>query len=305
MPKFSIIVPVYNVEKYLEKCLDSIKKQTFKDYEVIIVNDGTKDNSMDIAKKYPYKIVNQKNQGLSVARNTGVKNASGEYIIFLDSDDYIEKNLLKEINNSLKNKPDIVRFQIREVYEDGRTKDYKEKNFKNKNGVEAFKLITKYHFVENAWCYAIKRTYYQKEKYSFKPGTIHEDFGLIPLVIIKANTVNSISYIGYNYLQRTGSIMNNDNYEKTKKKVEDFYNHYKYLKETIEKTNLNATIFKSFIANSLILKITELNKKDYKIYKKKIKNEKIYDDILSDTLSRKIKKIFLKVSPEIYYKLKR
>ena len=113
-PKFSIIVPVYNTEKYLKRCLDSIKSQSFKDYEVIIVNDGSTDNSSDTISKYPYKVINQENQGLSMARNNGVKEASGEYLIFLDSDDYIEKNLLKEINNSLSNSPDLVRYQIKE-----------------------------------------------------------------------------------------------------------------------------------------------------------------------------------------------
>ncbi len=304
MPKFSIIVPVYNVEKYLKKCLDSIKKQTFKDYEVIIVNDGTKDNSMNIAKEYNFKIVNQKNSGLSVARNTGVKHATGEYLIFLDSDDYIEKDLLKEINKSLKNNPDLVRFQIKEVYEDKKeNKEYNEEPFNNKTGEEAFRLITKYHFVENAWCYAIKKEYYKKEKFSFKPGTIHEDFGLIPLVIIKSKKVNSISYIGYNYLQRQGSIMNNDNYQKTQKKVNDFYNHYQFLLTEINKTKIESTYFKSFISNSLILKITELNKQDYKLYKRKLKKKKVYNNVLSDTLSRKIKKLFLRISPKIYYKV--
>ena len=77
MPKYSIIIPVYNVEKYIKKCLDSVFSQTDKDFEVIVVNDGTKDNSMDIVKKYDVKIINQKNQGLSVARNRGVKEAVG------------------------------------------------------------------------------------------------------------------------------------------------------------------------------------------------------------------------------------
>lgn len=303
MPKFSIIVPIYNVEAYLEKCLVSIKNQTYKDYEVILVNDGTKDNSMKIAQKYPFKIINQKNQGLSMARNTGVKEATGEYIIFLDSDDYIEKDLLKEINNSLANNPDIVRYQIQETYEDKENIiKYEESPFTNKSGVEAFKLLTSYHFVENAWCYAIKRSYYQKEKFSFKKGTIHEDFGLIPLVIIKAKNVNSISYIGYNYLQRQGSIMSAKDYEKTKKKVNDFYNHYKYLIEEIDKTNLDSSYFKSFISNSLVLKITELNKEDYKKYLKLLKKENIFDNLLTDSLPRKIKKTILMLSPKLYYK---
>ncbi len=301
MPKFSIIIPVYNVEKYLDKCLSSVFNQTEKEFEVIVVNDGTKDNSMAIAKKYPVKIITQKNQGLSVARNTGVKKAQGDYLIFLDSDDYLEKDLLKKISSSLKNNPDLVRFQIQEVTDNGEKTTYPEDPFENKSGEEAFELITKYHFVENAWCYAIKRDYYEKEKFSFKPATIHEDFGLIPLVIIKATTVNSISYIGYNYLKRQGSIMNNNNYEKTLKKVKDTYNHYQYLIKEINKTNLNSKIFKSFIANNLILKICELNNKDYKNYKKLLLKEKVYNNILTDTLPRKIKKLFLIISPKLYY----
>ena len=230
MPKFSIIVPVYNVENYIDKCLKSIKNQTFKDYEVIVVNDGTKDNSMEIVKKYDFQIVNQKNQGLSAARNTGVSKAKGEYLLFVDSDDYLEKDLLKELNKSLSNNPDVVRFQIQEVYEDSeKVNKYPEEAFTNHSGVEAFNIICKYKFVENAWAYTFKTSFYKKNKFKFKEGTIHEDYGLIPLIIMKADKVNSINYIGYNYLQRSNSIMSNKNYEKTKKKVVDFYNHYKYL----------------------------------------------------------------------------
>lgn len=175
MPKFSIIIPVYNVEKYLKKCLDSVFNQTYKDYEVIVVNDGTKDNSMDIVKDYDVKVINQKNQGLSAARNAGVKKATGEYLIFLDSDDYWEKDLLKELSKSLKNNPDLIRFQINEVYEDGKTISYPEESFTNLSGPDAFKKIVKYHFVENAWSYAINKKYYLQNKFEFKPGTIHED----------------------------------------------------------------------------------------------------------------------------------
>ena len=304
MPKFSIIVPVYNVEKYIDKCLRSIVDQNFSDYEVIVVNDGTKDNSMGIVKKYPFKIINQKNQGLSVARNTGVKEAKGDYLIFLDSDDYIDKDLLKCLSKSLKNKPDVVRFQIREIYGDKDSVDYKEEAFSSLNGVEAFNRISKFHFVENAWCYAIKREYYLRENFKFMKGVYHEDFGLIPLVIMKASVVNSISYIGYNYLQRNNSIMNSNDYNKTKKKVDDFYLHYKFLISEIDKTQLDSLVFKSFVSNSMILKITELKCKDYKKYRKMLKKEKVYDNILSNTPSRILKKIMLKISPKLFFRLK-
>ena len=302
MPKFSIIIPVYNVEKYIKKCLDSVFTQTEKDYEVIVVNDGTKDNSMDIVKNYDVKIVNQKNQGLSEARNTRLKNAKGEYILFLDSDDYIEKDLLKELNKSIKNKPDLVRFQIREVF-DTYKKDYNELSFTNKSGPEAFSIICNYHFVENAWAYLYKKSYLEENNFTFKKGTIHEDFGLVPLVIMKASNVNSMSYIGYNYVQREGSIMSQKNYEKTKKKVDDFYNHYLFLIKEIDKTELDSKVFKSFISNSLILKICELEGNDYKQYKKLLKEQGVYDNILVDTTSRKIKKTLFKLSPKITNKI--
>ena len=301
-PKFSIIVPVYNTEKYLKRCLDSIKSQSFKDYEVIIVNDGSTDNSSDIICKYPYKVINQENQGLSMARNNGVKASMGDYLIFLDSDDYIEKDLLKEINKSLSNNPDLVRYQIKEVFDNKDNINYEEIPFDNKNGVAAFKFITNYHFVENAWAYAIKREYYLKEKFSFKKGTYHEDYGLIPLVIIKSKVVNSIDYVGYCYYQRDGSIMNSSDYSKTKKKVKDFYNHYIYLTKEINKTKLDKTYFMSFISNSLILKITELKGKDYKDALTKLKKDKVFDNLLNDSLGRKIKNILVKISPRLYYR---
>ena len=309
MTKFSIIMPVYNVEKYLEKSLNSVLNQTNKDFEVIVVDDGSTDNSSKICDEYKkkdkrIKVIHKENGGLSDARNEGVKKALGEYIIFLDSDDYWDKDLLKEISKSLDNNPDLVRFQIRTVDESNNKVDYPEIEFYDKSGEEAFSLITRYHFVENAWAYAIKREYYLKEKYEFKKGIIHEDFALTPLIIIKANKVNSINYIGYNYLIRSNSIMNSNDYEKVKKKVKDMYEGYLYLMKEIDKVNVNKTIFKSFCSNSVIIKICELKGKDYKEYRNRIKKDKVIDNVLSDSLGRKIKKIIIKISPKIYTRIR-
>ena len=305
MPKFSIIIPVYNVEKYIGKCLESVKSQTFKDYEVIIVNDGTQDDSMKIAVKYPFTIINQENQGLSVARNRGVKEASGDYLIFLDSDDYWEKDLLKELTKSIKNDPDLIRFQIKQIDENNNSVDYKEKGFRGLSCEAAFNKIVKFHFVENAWAYCIKRKYWLKNKFQFTEGKFHEDFGIIPLVIIKAENVNSIEYVGYNYFQRANSIMNNNNYEKTKRKVEDFYQHYLFLKKQINKTSFNKKVFMSFISNSLIIKIAELNNPLYKKYKTILKKERVYNDVLDDTVVRKLKRVVMKLSPKLFKRISR
>ena len=298
MPKFSIIIPVYNVEKYIGRCLDSVFKQTEKDFEVIVVDDGCTDKSIEIAKEYDVKIITSKHVSVSEARNIGEKKAQGKYLLFLDSDDYWDKDLLKEISKSLDNNPDLVRFQVRTVTDQNEVTDYKENTFKDKTGVEAFSIISKFHFVESIWCYAIKRTYYEEEKFSFAKGMVHEDFGLTPLIIIKAEKVNSINYIGYNYYRRQGSIMNKPDYNWTKQKVSDFYRHYLYLEKEINKTNLDSEIFKSFIANSLILKICELKGKDYQEYKKLLKENNVYDNLLTDTTGRKIKKFLFKISPK-------
>lgn len=303
MPKFSIIIPVYNVEKYIERCVESVINQTFKDYELIVVDDGSTDKSIELIEKYNPKIVRTKHVSVSEARNKGEKLAKGEYLLFLDSDDYWDKELLEKINESLDNNPDLVRFQVRTVTDNNEITDYNEIPFTSLNGEEAFNNIVKYHYIESIWCYAIKRDYYNREKFEFKKGTIHEDFGLTPLIIIKASKVNSIEYIGYNYYRRSGSIMNTPDYEWTKRKVHDFYNHYLFLNKEINKVNVNRKIFKSFIANSVLLKICELNKKEYKEYLKKVKEDKVYDNLLTDTLSRKIKKTLLKISPKMVAKI--
>jgi len=303
LPKFSIIIPVYNVEKYIKRCLDSVFNQTYKDFEVIVIDDGSTDKSMEIVKRYDVKIQNTKHVSVSEARNIGVKHAKGEYLLFLDSDDYWDKNLLKEIDKSLKNNPDIVRFQVRTVTDNNEVTDYSEEEFDNLTGEESFAKIINFHFVESVWCYAIKKDYYLKEKFSFKKGMIHEDFGLTPLIIIKAHKVNSISYIGYNYYRRSGSIMNTPDYEWTKRKVSDFYTHYLFLTKEIEKVAVDKKLFKSFCANSVILKVCELKGKDYHKYKSRLKEDKVYDNLLADTLLRKLKKFLLKISPKLAKKI--
>lgn len=115
MPRISVIVPVYNVEEYLERCLTSIVNQTYKDLEIICINDGSTDNSLEILKAFAQKdvriiIIDQPNQGLSSARNIGISRATGEYISFIDSDDYIDENTYTTITNQLSNDIDMVSF---------------------------------------------------------------------------------------------------------------------------------------------------------------------------------------------------
>ena len=123
--KISIIIPVYNAEKFLKRCLESVINQTYKNFEVICVDDGSKDNSSKIIEKIAKKdnriiLIKQKNQGVSIARNNAIEKSTGEYIMFLDSDDYMDKNMceimIKAINEY---RVDVVRCNYKRVYENG------------------------------------------------------------------------------------------------------------------------------------------------------------------------------------------
>ena len=123
MPKISVIIPVYNTEKYIEKCLDSIYNQKMKDIEIIIVNDGSKDNSDTIIQKWieknkeniQIKYLKKENGGLSDSRNFAIPYVTGEYISFIDSDDYIDENLYSNLEKYMNEKIDLIKFKMQTV----------------------------------------------------------------------------------------------------------------------------------------------------------------------------------------------
>lgn len=313
MIKYSFIVPVYNTEKYLKKCLDSLVNQTYKDFEIIVVNDGSTDKSSSIISKYQKKykniiVIDKENEGLSMARNRGVQKSSGKYIIFVDSDDYVSNKLLEEVDKKIDDS-DILRFQIAtEDEEYTKINEYHEEGFESMCGYDAFKYLSSYHFVEPAWCYVIRKNYYIENKFSFKKGVYHEDFGLIPYVIYKARKVKSIDFIGYYYIQRNGSIMNNNDYKKTVKKAFDMIEQYKtmrlFAKNINRKNNLD-DYFLSYISNSVIVKARELKKDEKKVYINELKKLNVFDGVLVNTRIRRFKKYLMKHNLNLYLKVVR
>lgn len=313
MIKYSFIVPVYNTEKYLKKCLDSLVNQTYKDFEIIVVNDGSTDKSSNIISKYQKKykniiVIDKENEGLSMARNRGVQKSSGKYIIFVDSDDYVSNKLLEEVDKKIDDN-DILRFQIAtEDEEYTKINEYHEEGFESMCGYDAFKYLSSYHFVEPAWCYVIRKNYYIENKFSFKKGVYHEDFGLIPYVIYKARKVKSIDFIGYYYIQRNGSIMNNNDYKKTVKKAFDMLEQYKtmrlFAKNINRKNNLD-DYFLSYISNSVIVKARELKKDEKKVYINELKKLNVFDGVLVNTRIRRFKKYLMKHNLNLYLKVVR
>lgn len=299
--KFSIIIPIYNVENYLEKCLDSVVSQTYKNYECILVVDKSSDKSEEIAdkyiKKYNWQKVYEENTGLAKARNLGVDMSNGDYIIFLDGDDYFEKDLLEKLNNQIKNE-DLIRYQARDIINDTYV-DYPEKNYDLMSGNDAFEKIINFHYVENAWLYAYNSKFYKKNHFKFMENCIAEDYGLIPLVISKSKSIKVISYIGYNYVQRQNSLMNNNNYLKKIKKMDDMLKQYNFeIKNISEDSN---PLFKAFLNNSLIYYSTTLKYKDFKKYKKILKEKDCFSHLKGKSLKYKIRNFMIKSNAYFYY----
>ncbi|MCI8330684.1 MAG: glycosyltransferase [Bacilli bacterium] len=289
--KFSIIIPVYNTEKYLKRCIESVLNQTYQNFEIIIINDGSKDKSEEILKNYEtntkIKIIKQINHGVSYSRNVGIQKAKGDYIIFLDSDDLLEKDLLETINKNTNNE-DMIKFSYCDLKNNEKIKRGTI-TFNNLTGKEAFKkLVESKTMFEMAWLYAYKKSYMQK--YKFEIGKYHEDLGLIPLMINKTKSITSINYNGYIYNRdNETSITSYTGDKKEYKKALDVLYFFKKIKSQEKDKYLL-----SFYANAVILKESSLSGENKKEYSKEIKKEKIYNYILDNTIKRKIKKIIIK-----------
>ena len=168
--KFSILVPVYNVEKYLEQCVESLLNQTYKgDYEIILVDDGSTDSSGVICDRYSennpdkIRVVHKKNEGLVSARQTGIENALGDYSLFVDSDDFVENNLLEAVNKCINrnDNPDMVIYSFR-YYSDGKASERKatlastEAVFTKENKKELYEALISTTFITSLWTKALK-----------------------------------------------------------------------------------------------------------------------------------------------------
>ena len=218
MPKISIIVPVYNVEIYIDKCLKTLTEQTLRDIEIIIVNDGSLDKSEEIIEKYvkenPTKIkyYEKENGGLSSARNYGLEYATGEYIAFLDSDDYVETNMYEEMYNlAKKENADMVECDFIWEWEYGKKIFDKRREYKTKE-----EMMKKPRVV--AWNKIYKRKIINKYKIRFPEGLIYEDMEFFYKLLPHLNKISYINKYFVHYTQREDSITN-----KQTQKVEDIF----------------------------------------------------------------------------------
>lgn len=275
----SIIVPVYNVEEYLEECLESIRKQTYQNIEVILVNDGSTDGSQAICEHFcqtdkRFRLINQKNQGQSVARNHGVKESLGEYIMFVDSDDVIKANILDVLLSYMKADVDLVECSLVRNQEELHKNKPIRVIFEGNSTAAIIKCIA---LKEVKFC-AFTKLYRREivEKVPFLEGYIYEDVftGINYLKHIRKIVI--VDYIGYYYRVRPNSTMTKSFNEKdldifkvgnqlidSFKDDEDmlpyigyfmFYiGHGHYLKDGINKKNPYVDLYEDFIRNAAFI----------------------------------------------------
>lgn len=221
--RFSIIVPVYNVEKYVKKCLESIVNQTYRDYEVIIVNDGSTDGSIRIVNQFieedpnRIRLINQQNKGLGGARNTGLENALGEYIVYLDSDDFISENMLGIINQYISNNQyDMIIFNSFKADEQGNiiTK------FNMCRGKCGELSISEDHQLllipPAAWNKIYRRDFLQEQDIQYPENTYYEDGAVTRYLLLNSKSTYYCEDYLYYYVQRDSSIIHDKKIDRSK-----------------------------------------------------------------------------------------
>lgn len=284
VPMISIIIPVFNVEKYLKKSLDSIINQTYKNFEIILINDGSTDDSLKICNEYlkvdsRISLINQNNAGAAAARNCGIRKATGDYLFFVDSDDYINEKCLEFLVEKIDEfDSDYITCDYYKCYEDNKSIEYINL-FPNeiKEGFNKHILA-----MPGPVCKLIKRSLFKNNATFFPEGIIFEDNAIMPFIASLSSNPKHVNKALYYYLQREGSSLNQKNYNKSFedifKSLEILYNLFKN-NNTLEKYNSELEyIYIEYLIHAAGLKLSSYNEGKKFIPKiKKIMLEKFPD----------------------------
>jgi glycosyltransferase involved in cell wall biosynthesis len=288
--KISIVVPVYNVAPYLHHCLDSVMKQDLSGCEVICVNDGSTDNSFSILEEYKKQypqitLLSQENKGLSAARNAGIRVSTGDYILFLDSDDWLEKDAIRILRDHIGDE-DMLCFNGRRYFEDGTQEEpdegITETNLTGWDYYNKYALVNrKFHFV----CVVLRlyrKQFLLDHRLFFEEGIYHEDNLFMPIACYYAQKVKVIPDCLYVYRIREGSIMQSGNVQRLYDMIQvanqlaDFFISINDIDKSKLYREIAGEYFGVFISNNVTLfcnKDTELTKR---IHWKSFKTVSVY-----------------------------
>lgn len=251
--KITIIVPVYNVEDYIDRCIKSLVQQTYRELEILLVNDGSKDSSAAKCHKWALedgriRVIDKKNGGLSDARNAGINEATGEYLLFIDSDDFVKEEMVEEMLSKLEQEQaEICVCDMEYYYDDGHTEFSQGGEFKSSSVEENPKLIQ----INNSACNKLFVASLFKE-IRFPLGKVYEDLATIPKVLFEAKKVVKVNKPLYVYYQRAGSIAHT-----ASKKIFDIYDAIfsciKYMEEKNASKEVMEELYHMYVIHGLDL----------------------------------------------------
>lgn len=220
MPRFSLIVPVYKIEEYLPKCIESVLAQTCQDYELLLIDDGSPDGCGSICDRYaaahPDRIraVHQPNGGAGAARNNGIFLSSGEYLLFVDGDDYLSETMLADLSTAIDENPaDMILFGA-QVEKNGKTVGELHENIPAGTLLTVHSQPALFFGVMAPWNRAYRRTLFTQSGITFPTKVWYEDIRVVTKLLAAARTALRLPGAYYHYLQREGSTMNNRNAER-------------------------------------------------------------------------------------------
>jgi glycosyltransferase involved in cell wall biosynthesis len=309
-PKVSIVVAAYNVDKYISRCLESLAKQTLKEIEILVVNDGSKDRTEYISEKFKnkddrFKVITQENSGLSSARNTGIMHAKARYIAFLDGDDYVKPKMYETLYNKMnKDDVDLVICGFDKVWENEDFIEIKRKTFKVNEKLLKKDIITNFLSKHDepfvvAWNKLYKKDILVNNCINFQNKAFFEDVGFIARYIFYVKNIQIVNEPFIFYIQRAGSITKSFNpvifasYKNTTKLVFDFYKDKLNNKDLLESFRLRLLVYlyNYYLSNNKdpIKIMQEIKFK--RMYKFPIKH-KIYVYLIKFNLSKYIFKMF-------------
>ena len=289
----SIIIPVYNVEEYLEECLNSAITQTYPNVEIIIVNDGSTDRSTDIIGKYKkkdnrIKVFSINNSGQGKARNIGINNSLGEYIYFLDSDDFIEKQTIEILINSIQSNHICIFNAISFLHESGKIVSSKYFNINENYLKKEIKKGNQIRYLTpciSPWSKLYSKKFIQNNKIYFPEGIYGEDVEFWLRCIVSTNKINYVNYYGYHRRYRKNSTMTGGSIKNLKDRIDSI--------DGLLSIDSDSDQLKKFITHYLL---------DvwYQAYQKNNKN--LVEYAINKFSENKIKKIFKK--ERILYKIR-
>lgn len=313
----SVIIPIYNVEDYVFECVESVLNQTMKDLEIILVNDGSTDNSIRrirnvIEENDNILLINQKNKGLSAARNTGLKHAQGEYIIFIDSDDYIQPTFLEHLYIEAKqSNVDVVIGGYTRIYQNkGKKINYRKKELLNLGIISGKKYLYRQlqhnDYQMQIWSNLYNRQFLLENNLFFIENLLHEDEEFTPRSLLKADTIVITECYEYMYRMRDNSIMtkspNLHHIESCSKILNLFIENYSKQTDYEAKESMKYLIFR--IISAYEDKVLKSNIEDKKKYLLKLKNKEIVS-IIKDmehlTSQQKFKYFILEYINTLFY----